>query len=69
MPRRCAKNKKKEEVAGTSSHPTHKPLHVATPPATPASASRPGLKKGGGVDWDYVATIKEVMEEDDDAEM
>ena len=69
MPRRCAKNKKKEEVAGPSSHPTPKPLHAATPPATLTPASRPGPKKGGGVDWDSVATIQEVMEEDDDEEM
>ena len=69
MPRRSAKNKKKEEVAGPSSHPTPKPLHTATPPATPAPASRSGQKKGGGVDWDYVATIQEVMEDDEDEEM
>ena len=69
IPRRCAKNKKKEEVAGPSSDPTPKPLHAATPPATTSPASRPGPKKGGGLDWDYVATIQEVMEDDEDEEM
>ena len=68
-PRRCAKDKKKEKVAGPSSHPTPKPLHAGTLPATPAPASRPGPKKGGVVDSDYVATIQEEMEGDEDEEM
>ena len=69
MPRRCAENRNKEGVAGPSSHPTPKPLDAATPPPTPTPASRPGPKKGGGLDWDYVAMIEEVMEEDADEEM
>ena len=55
--------------AGLRSHLTPKPLHAARPPATPAPASCTGPKKGGGVDWDYVATIQKIMEDDDDEEM
>ena len=69
MTRRSTKNKNKGEVPGQSSYPIPQPLHAATPPARPTLPSGPGPKKGGGVDWDYVTTIHEVMEEDEDEEM